>query len=86
MEKREPEISADFAQGTGRSGILGGILVGYSFGTADIRPARPTPENLAKFGLFFARIPGRNYIRPPPPAPISGQKAFFTGGGWGCIF
>ena len=29
--------------------------------------------------------PGRNYINPPPP-PISGQKAFFRAGGWGCIF
>ena len=30
--------------------------------------------------------PGRNDIRPPPPPPISGQKAFSRGGGWGCIF
>ena len=30
--------------------------------------------------------PGRNYIRPAPPPPISGQKAFSRGGGWGCIF
>ena len=22
----------------------------------------------------------------PPPTPISGDKAFFRGGGWGCIF
>ena len=29
--------------------------------------------------------PGRNYIR-PPSTPISGHKAFFSGGGWGCIF
>ena len=26
------------------------------------------------------------YAPPPPPPPISGQKAFFRRGGWGCIF
>ena len=31
----------------------------------------------------FSDSPGRDYI--PPPPPISGQKAFFRGGGWGCI-
>ena len=31
---------------------------------------------------FESFLPGRNYIRPPPP-PISGQKAFSGGGGWG---
>ena len=25
-------------------------------------------------------------IYAPPPSPISGQKAFSRGGGWGCIF
>ena len=30
----------------------------------------------------YAKAPGRNYIHPPPPPPpISGQKAFFRGGG-----
>ena len=31
-------------------------------------------------------LPGRIYIRPPPPYPISGHEAFFRGGGWGCIY
>ena len=26
------------------------------------------------------------FYTPPPPSPFSGQKAFFRGGGWGCIF
>ena len=32
-------------------------------------------------GFFQGEI-----IYAPPPPPISGQKAFFRGGGWGCIF
>ena len=39
-------------------------------------------KNLPEFGQF----PGRTYIRRPPPSPISDQKAFSRGGGWGCIF
>ena len=40
-------------------------------------------------GIFLAlsrKIPGRNYIRPPPLPPISGHKALSREGGWGCVF
>ena len=40
-------------------------------------------KNVMKLGICSCKFPGRNYIRPPPPTPISGHKAFFRGGGVG---
>ena len=37
---------------------------------------------LGTFGL----VSRAKLCTPPPPTPISGHKAFFRGGGWGCIF
>ena len=42
------------------------------------------PSHTAKW-LEVEEIQGE-IIYAPPPSPISGQKAFSRGGGWGCIF
>ena len=38
------------------------------------------------FPDFWTFSGAKLYTPPPPPPPISGHKAFFRGGGWGCIF
>ena len=47
--------------------------------------ALPLPTSTGTAHARFTEMhPGRNYM--PLPPPISGPKAFFRGGGWGCIF
>ena len=76
-------------QGLRRSAVTGRGLTSISWSK---HSTGPTPDGWGGVARgvntvkrFGKTVQGEIIYAPPPP-PISGQKAFSSGGGWGCIF
>ena len=66
--------------------IFPAIFPELSSGTPKKNPETATAFSNFLFSNESQVNPREKLYTPPPPPPISGQKAFFRGGGWGCIF
>ena len=73
------QVKSRFAQTASQA--MEEMITDHSCKQRDVTAHLIRDQNPVAHGGIY---PGRNYI--PPPSPFSCRKAFFRGGGWGCIF